>query len=120
MTPTDLCAAISGLRFDLTSEKRTQADMSGHLTSLGIGHLREVRLKNEDGEIDIPDFIVGTIVLEVKAFRAARAGIVPQLERYAAYEHITAIVLASNRQVILPETINGKPVYFVSTSTAWI
>lgn len=108
---------ITRARVDLSDEKRTQRDIAEVFTGAGIPHEREVKLTKKD----IVDFMVGDVAVEVKLKTgASKMDIYRQLERYAESEKVKALVLVTNLAMGLPETIKGKPVYFVSLGRAWI
>lgn len=108
---------ISRARVDLSDEKRTQRDISEVFTGAGIPHEREVKLTKKD----IVDFMVGDVAVEVKLKTGtSKMDIYRQLVRYAESEKVKALVLVTNLAMGLPETIKGKPVYFVSLGRAWI
>jgi hypothetical protein len=103
-------------RFSLTDEKKTQAEMSDAFTAAGIEHVRECHLS--DG--DIVDFMLKEgVAIEVK-LKGQRMAIYRQLERYAASDRVTAIVLATAISMQLPPTIGGKPASVVSLSRGWL
>ena len=106
-------------RFDLSTEARTQADIDTLFAgSFGPGaYAREHRL----GPKDRPDFLVGgSIVVEVKHFRASPLPTLRQLARYAAYPEIEAIILATARSMAAPPDLRGKLLYVVSLGSAWL
>jgi hypothetical protein len=105
-------------RFDLSTEKRLQADIEETLADAGIGFEREKPLS----EADIPDFFVeGGIVVECKMRnKAKKVAIYEQLCRYAKHPTVTALILASNVSMGLPSEVNGKPLYSASLSRGWI
>lgn len=107
-------------RYDLTSESMCQRDIDTLLAAslpLGVSLQREYRL----GPHDRPDFLVGgRIVVEVKMNGAQPAAILRQLKRYAIYRDVEAVILASNRAMRLPATLEGKPAHFVSLAWAWL
>jgi hypothetical protein len=119
VSPADIAKIISEGRYDLSAEKACQRDMDFHLAAclpLSVGVRREHRL----GPGDIPDFyITGGIVVEVKAGRASTGPTVRQLERYAAYESVSALILATSRSLDVPAEIGGKPVLVVDLGRAW-
>lgn len=108
---------IAKTRISVSTEKAMQSDLERLLTAASIPFAREHRLS----DTDIPDFIVGDgVVLECKLRGARKILIFKQLERYAAHARVKALVLVSNVSMGLPEFINGKPLYHVSVSTAWM
>lgn len=105
-------------RLDLSSEKHLQEDMAKVLQAAGIAYEREKRLSAKD----IPDFLIASgVVVECKMRnKSKKMDIFKQLERYATYPEVTAIILASNVTMGLPPVIQGKPVYTASLSHGWI
>ena len=84
----------------------------------GLVFEREKRLSASD----IPDFLMaGGVVVECKMKNKSRKiEIFRQLSRYAEYQGVTSIILATNVSMGLPEQINGKPVFFASVSRGWM
>lgn len=118
LSAVDLVRFLQRHRFDLSSEKRLQGGIEEALTRAGIAFEREKRLSDRD----IPDFLVaGGIVIECKMRdKARKMDIFKQLSRYAAYQEVAAIVLASNLTMGLPPDISGKAVYAASLSRGWL
>lgn len=113
-----ICEHLQAGRFDLSTEAACQADIEGWLTVRLAGEPveREVRLSHRDR----PDFMVAGVAIEVKMNGAAPAAIIRQLLRYAEHDAVKAIVLATNRAVVLPPSLNGKPVFSISLGRAWL
>lgn len=120
----DACTALAirtaillgGPRFSLTNEKAAQAEIADHLTECGIAFTREHRLDDKN----IIDFLIGGhIGVEVK-LRYPRLQIRRQLARYAAFDAIHVLILASNTALALPASINGKALINVSLGKAWL
>lgn len=109
---------LRATRADLTDEKRTQADLAAALGQAIADPPveREVRL----GKHDVIDIVVGDIGIEVKLKGASKRDIWRQLERYAAHDRIAGLVLASNLSMGLPQSVMGKPVWFVALGRAWL
>jgi len=113
----DLVRLIQRRRFDLSTEKRMQAQLAEALTDKFIPFVREKRLS--DG--DIPDFFVeGGIVIECKLRGARKMDVYKQLCRYAEHADVLVLILASNLAMGLPPDINGKPVYAAALSMGWL
>lgn len=114
----DIVRLIRRLRLDLSSEKHLQQGMATAFEAHGLLFEREKRLS----PADIPDFFLpGGITIECKMNKKARKmDIYRQLERYAKHAEVTAIILASNLVMGLPETINSKPIYCASLSAGWL
>jgi hypothetical protein len=126
---TDGCALMPRIihllithRFPLADEKLLQAEIAGVLAAAQLSFRREVRL----GPRDIVDFVVDDpaqitvgVAVEVK-IKGNRRDIFRQLERYAAYDAVSAIVLATNVPMNLPETICGKPASVAALGRGWL
>ena len=117
-TAESICAALQAGRFDLHDEKECQAQIEAWLSARlpGVVISREHRLSAGD----IPDFLIGAVLIEVKMNGARPASIVRQLERYAAHGEVGEIILVTNRAVHMPARVGGKPVYVVSLGRAWL
>jgi hypothetical protein len=111
----DIKEIIERNRLPLNDEKVTQTAIANALELAGLVFEREVRLS----EADIVDFMVGSVAIEVK-IKGAKAAIYRQLERYAAHECVTSILLVSSRSMHLPALINGKPTLVASLSRGWL
>lgn len=115
-----ICRVLRSGRFDLSTEKSAQADIHQLLVRElppGWDVEREVRLSAHD----IPDFVIaGQVVVEVKVKRSACGDVLGQLRRYARHESITGLIVATNRSLVAPETLGGKPLRFVSLGRAWL
>lgn len=110
MTPAVLVSTLRGSRLAASTEAALQQNLERLLTSLGLRFEREARLA--PGERI--DFLVeGGIGIEAKA-KYGRRPIYRQLERYAAREQISALVLVTGTALGLPATLLGKPVFLVS------
>lgn len=105
-------------RFDLSNEKACQEEVEAHLTDAYPDWRihREHRLSARD----VPDFLIQGVAVEVKMNAASPRAIVRQLERYATHDKVRSLILLSNRAVVLPAEINGKPVAGVSLGRAWL
>lgn len=115
---TVICAALAAGRFDLSDEKACQAEIAAWLASRmpSLTVSREHRL----GPRDIPDFMIDGVAVEIKMNSAQPRAVLAQLARYARHREVTAVVLATNRAMVLPATIEGKPLYGVSLGRAWL
>lgn len=115
--PADLVRLIQRGRFDLSSEKHLQTGVEQLLQSAGIPFDREKRLTDKD----IPDFFIDGIVIECKMRgKGKKMAIYRQLARYARHPDVTAVILASNVSMGLPEEAEGKPLYAASLSRGWL
>jgi hypothetical protein len=118
ISPAELVRFLQGCRLDLSTEKNLQVDLQHALTAAGIPFEREKRLSDRD----IPDFFVqGGIVVECKMRKKSRKiDIFKQITRYATHAEVSAIILASNVSMGLPDQIEGKPVFSASLSRGWL
>ena len=112
---TDLVTLLSSIRAPLHDEKATQIFIANSLDAAGMSYEREVSLA-AGGRVD---FMVGAIAVEVK-IKGNRSQIIRQLQRYAAHNSVSEIILLTARSIILPPLICGKPTITVSLSRAWI
>lgn len=118
ITARAVCEAIALGRVSLSTEKEAQAGIEGLLVA-AFGReavKREHRLSNAD----IPDFMVGGVVVEVKVRGANKMATFKQMKRYAAYPEVTDLVLATSLSMGLTEDIGGKPAYYVSLGRGWL
>lgn len=106
---------IKAIRLDLSTEKNAQGSLEKNLLSLGYDFQREYRLS----ESDIPDFMIGSICIELKIKGSAKE-IYRQLERYAMHDQVEIIILMTNRSMGLPKTINGKYTHLINIGSAWL
>lgn len=115
-----ICRLLASARCNLTNEKATQADIHAVL----VEHLPagfEVEREKRISPRDIPDFLIaGAVVVEVKIKRATLRETLAQIGRYAENPVVQAIIVASNRAMVLPGQLHGKPIRFVSLGRAWM
>lgn len=123
LAPADLIKKVEyvlkGHRFDLHNEKALQAHMETALKESGLTVSREVRLNSKS----IIDFLVGEpgcrVGIEVK-IKGSPMAIYRQCARYTDHEWIDGIILATNRTIHMPETINNKPTRIINLGKAWL
>jgi hypothetical protein len=107
-----VATALRRGRYRRGSEALLQADIAKLLTNLvGISGFEKEAVIGERERIDF--LVSGGIGIEAKLKQPARQ-IYRQLERYAACDAITGLILISGTAMGCPDSINGKPVYFVS------
>ena len=110
-----VCRVVERARINLSTEKAAQANIAAALLAAGTPFVREHRLSGRD----IVDLFAQGIGIEVKISGSARA-IFRQLERYAEHDDIRGLILATNRAMSLPSTINGKPAIVASLGRGWL
>lgn len=97
----------------VATEAALQASIGEALDNAGFAFEAEVRLSTTDRI----DFLAGSVGIEAKA-RYDKRAIYRQLERYAAHDRISALVLVTGTAMGLPPTIGGKPLFYVSLGRA--
>jgi hypothetical protein len=102
-------------RIPLHNEKAAQAGLETLLQAGGFEFEREARLS----DADIPDFMIGGLVIEMKV-KGGKRDIYRQLERYAKHERVTRILLITNVAMGLPEDIEGRKTYIANLGRAWL
>lgn len=112
----DIIRLLQSRRFPLSDEKKLQAEIEETLIGAGIEHKREYRL---DASSIIDFMIMRSIGAEVK-IKGARSAIYRQVERYAGFDQIKRLILVTNVAMGMPPLVNGKPVYVVNLSRAWL
>lgn len=65
------------------------------------------------------DFLCGSVAVEIKRGRPARAALLRQLGGYAQSPLVSAVVLVAERAPALPAAIGGKPLAVVSLQRLW-
>jgi hypothetical protein len=111
----DLVLTLRRARLRVSNESALQKSIQDVLDEMGVDYGREVRLSAADR----PDFMVGSIAIEAKC-RYAKKSIYRQIERYAAHDQVSAIVLVSGTAMGMPATINGKPIHFISPGLSYL
>lgn len=114
MTVQQLVTHLRRQRYRVGQEALLQQDIETNLRFLQIAFEREVRLAPGE-RIDF--LIAGGIGIEAKT-RCPPRSIYRQLERYAALDAITSLILITGTALGLPATIKGKPLFYVSTGRA--
>ena len=112
-TPVEIVAVLRRTRLRVGDEAALQLSIEEALTAAGASFEREHRLNAADRI----DFMIGSVGLEAKT-RCNKRVIYRQLERYAAHDAISALILVTGTAMGLPPAIGGKPVYLVSTGRA--
>lgn len=111
-----IVTAITSSRINLTTESAAHRDIEKALASAGIEHTSEVRLSERE-RIDV---LCGTVGVEIKVGHARR-DIWRQLQRYAAFPEIEALVLATGTAFPTKLTeVDGKPLFVADLSKGWL
>jgi hypothetical protein len=115
MTAQEIIRVLAGCRFPLSNEKLLQAAIQEEFDAHGVEHSREHRLS----AADIPDFMVGRIVIEIK-IKGSKRNIYAQIKRYAEHAEVDELILVTNVPMGLPAKVEGKPVHLVNLARAWL
>ncbi len=108
-------AAVRAQKYSYHDEAGLQAGVFTALETAGIPARREVRLSVAD-RVDV--FVDG-IAIEIKLAGSVTT-VLGQLQRYAAYDAVSALVLVTTRarHRALPTGISGKPLTVVQVGGA--
>jgi hypothetical protein len=111
----DVVAAVRAQRYVYSGEDELQAGIAAAIVAAGLPAAREVRLSRTD-RVDV---LVGGVVIEVK-LAGSNATVLGQLQRYAAYDVVVALVLVTTRarHRALPTEVGGKPLTVVQVGGA--
>ncbi len=85
------------------------------LTEAGIDYVHEAKI----GPGCRIDYLAGDVGIEVKKGKPTPKVLVKQLQRYAACELVSAVILVTQQSVKVPAQIAGKPVRSVVLSQLW-
>lgn len=107
-TPDELCQLLIGYRFKTHTEQVLQDGIEQALKAAGVSYTREHRLSAEDR----PDFMVGSVALEVK-IQGGAAKALRQVSRYLEHPEVTAVILVGTPAWVrqMPGQLHGKPLY---------
>lgn len=114
MTAEQLVQHLRRQRYRVGQEQWLQADIEAALAAAGVDFAREARLTPRE-RIDF--LVAGGVGIEAKT-RCPPRQIYRQLERYAALDAITSLILITGTALGLPPTLQGKPLFYVSTGRA--
>lgn len=124
MKPLDLSAedvvtVLRGLRIGVAkSEAEICRHIAGALADVRIASCVEYRL----GPRCRVDFYLPTLglAIEVKKGKPNSARVTAQVERYASFDSVAAVILVVERSVAdAPLTAHGKPVHYVALNKNW-
>lgn len=107
---------LHSAKIPYSTESEMQGAIEHFLTEEQVPFEREFRFTNKD----IVDFFIdGSIAVECKTKGQAMA-IYRQVQRYAVYEVVKAVVLFTSIHMNLPPTINDKPAFVIKAGRAWL
>lgn len=97
-------------------EYKIQEEIANLLEKAGIKFQKECRLAPGNRI----DFLVdGGIGIEVKKGKPSRTRVYEQLLRYTSFDDIRAVILAVERNVNIPNTINGRKCVLLGLNRLW-
>ena len=108
-------ACLRYRRFDMHNEKVLQRQIEIALQTAGLPYQREARLN----ESNIIDFLIGSVGLEIK-IKGGNKAIYQQCLSYCGFPQLSTLLLAPNRQIMLPSQLNGKPAHILNLGLAWL
>ena len=110
-------SALGDLRIGITSDEfQIQSMVEAVLAGCNIPFEKEYRLAPRN-RIDF--LIDGGIGLEVKRGKPNKVQVTKQLQRYASFEEVKAIVLVVDRTVSIPTQVHGKPCILFGLNRLW-
>lgn len=116
MTALKLAVVLSRFRYRFTTEAELQAGIADALSAKGIAFEREKILTPSDR----PDFLVGTIAIEVK-IGGSVASLLRQCSRYLKLEAVTELLIVAGSTRLatqIPRELCGKPVEVLNVRAA--
>lgn len=110
-----LSVLLSRYRLPHNSEAELHACLAQLFAREGIAFTHEAKLSVRDRvDFYLPD---GGVAVECKV-KVNRSDLLRQMQRYATYGWVEAVVLISRSGTDLPETLAGKPVFSLSLWSA--
>lgn len=118
-TARELACVLNALRSLRVPAQRSEYDLHAlageALDRAGVPWEHELPL----GKGCRADIQCGGVTLELKRGKPRRAVLLRQLERYAANTRVCALVVVSERNVDLPDSIGGKPLRCLCLNRLW-
>lgn len=116
-TTEEIIAVLQSIRVNLVRDEYILQDIiSKELERASIAYKKEHRLAPR---CRIDFLVSGGIGIEVKKGKPYTRQVIEQLERYTSSPEITAIILAVERNLDIPKTINGKQCYSFGLNKLW-
>ncbi|WP_235615820.1 hypothetical protein [Brevibacillus reuszeri] len=113
----EVITALKNVRVHvLVDEYQLHRKISEQLDKANIRYSSESRL----GKGSRVDFLTeGGIAIEAKKQKPNEKQVLAQLEKYASYPEVNAIILVIERYQGVPEEINGKPCFCIGLNRLW-
>lgn len=112
-----VCAAISSIRVThVNMEYDLQKDVAAALIAQNITFKKEYQL----GPGNRVDFFIDGIAVEIKKGKPNRQRVLDQIQRYARFECVDAVVLVIQTSLQMPvEIVNEKPCIVIGLQKLW-
>jgi hypothetical protein len=112
-----IISALKELRVNAVFEEyELQDEIAKILKSHNISFIKEHKLGPRN-RIDF--FIDKGIGIEIKKGKPNRTKVIKQLERYASFNEISALILVIERSMDIPRYINNKPCLSIGLNKQW-
>lgn len=106
---------LRSARIPYSTEAEMQEAIESLLTQRGITFQREFVLSKKDRV----DFMIGNVAVECK-IKGPAMSVYRQIQRYATYDCVQAIVLFTAFHMDLPHFINDKMAIVIKPGKAWL
>lgn len=100
----------------ISEEYEIQDKVAEALKCNNISFKKEYKL-GPKSRIDF--LVVDGIGIEIKKSKPNRANVIRQLQRYANFNEITALILVIERSMDIPTFINSKPCFSIGLNKQW-
>lgn len=111
-----IISALKTLRVGvITEEFDLQSTIASVLDDYEIHYSREYKL----GPRNRADFFIDGVVIEVKKGKPYTRQVTEQLERYAAFPEVYAIILVVEKNLDIPKYLNKKPCISFGLNKQW-
>lgn len=113
----DVIAALKKVRVHvLTDEYKLHKKITEQLDNANIHYTREYMLDRGNRVDFLTD---GGIAIEAKKRKPNEKQVLAQLERYASFPEVRAVILVIERYQGVPEEIHGKPCFCIGLNRLW-
>jgi hypothetical protein len=104
---------------DSTTEALMQDALERSFSKSQFKVEREKKLSDKDRVDFFLNLTSGGVAVECKV-KGAPHSILLQLARYARHEAVSAVILITSKSMRMPQEVEGKPLYMVVSSRAWL
>lgn len=110
---------LSRIKMDSTTEALMQEAIERSFSFTDFKVEREKKLSDKDRVDFFLSLPTGGVAVECKV-KGAPHSILLQLARYARHEAVSAVILVTSKTMRMPQEVEGKPLYVVASSRAWL